>query len=67
MKWINRYFFLCECVVYGIFYVIIILRFDWLIIFVDVMVCFIVFYFFSEDKGYLYFNDFDNENFVFFM
>ena len=67
MKCTNRHFLLRECVVHGIPHVIIILRSDWLIIFVDATACFTAPYPSSEDKGYLHFNDFDNENFVSFM
>jgi len=44
--------------------VIRILTFDWLIVFVDATACFTAPYPSSEDKVYLHFNDFDNENFV---
>lgn len=67
MKWTNRHFLSRECVVYGIPHVIIILRNDWWIVFVDATACFTVPYPSSEDKADLHFNDFDNENFVSFM
>lgn len=43
---------------------IIILTFDWLIVFVDATACFTAPYPSSVDKINLHFNDFDNENFV---